>query len=169
MKKITLLTAIVMIAFTANSFGQVEASVATSANVITPITIEGVNALNFGDIVGTAAGGTVTVSATGERSSSVTDLLIATTGTISAASFTVTGEAEYGFDITLPESYVVSNTDATPATMAVDTFTSAPDATGTLTAGTETVTVGATLTLIENQASGTYTSTDGLAITVQYN
>ena len=169
MKKITLLTAIAMIAFTANSFAQVEAFVATSANVITPITIEGVNVLSFGDIVGTVAGGTVTVSTAGERTSIGDGLLIATTGTVSAASFTVTGEAEYGFDITLPAApFDVSNVGDTES-MAVGTFISNPDASGTLNSGTETVNVGATLTVGANQAAGLYSNNEGMAITVQYN
>lgn len=172
MKKITLITAIAMIAFTANSFAQDVASdfVATSANVITPIAIEGVNPLGFGDIIGTTGGGTVTVSPAGARSSSVSDLIISgDTQLVSAASFTVTGEAEYTYGITLPAGFDVSNSDTTPATMGVGTFVSSPDATGTLTSGTETVTVGATLTVGANQAPGTYTSAEGMTLAVQYN
>jgi hypothetical protein len=48
------------------------------------------------------------------------------------------------------------------------TFVSSPDATGTLTLGTETLLVGQQL-LDGNQASGTYTNETGLAITVNYN
>ena len=173
MKKIIFFAAIAMIAFTTNSFAQDDASafVATSANVITPITILGVNALSFGDIVGSANGGTVTISAAGARSSSVTDLLITgTTGTVSAASFTVTGEAAYTYGITLPAApFVVSNSDATAATMSVGTFVSSPSAEGTLTGGSETVTVGATLTVTADQATGAYTNANDLVVTVYYN
>ena len=172
MKKIILLTAIAMIAFTSNSFAQAEAFVATSANVITPIAIAPGIALNFGDIVGTATGGTVTISADGTtRTPSDPNLLIGQEAGFTAATFTVTGEANYTYSINPPAApFLVSNGETTPETMEVSGFATAPDATGTLsTEGAQTVTVGAMITLAANQASGTYTSNEGLVIAVQYN
>lgn len=174
MKKITLLAAIAMIAFTTNSFGQATTSVVTSADVITPIAIAKGNPLDFGDIVGTAAGGTVTISADGAtRTPSNANLLIGQQSTFSAATFSVTGQAGYTYAITLPASTgfsVANGTAVDAAKMLVDTFTSTPNATGTLsTSGAQTVTVGAKITLAANQASGAYTHADGMAITVQYN
>lgn len=169
MKNITniLFLAIAMIGFSITASAQdATAFVATSANVITPIGITGDTALSFGDIVATASGGTVTVSTAGLRTASDTDLIVATAGTTTAASFTVTGQQDFTYAITLPAIFdVTSGTD----TMGVGTFVSAPDATGTLTLGTETVTVGATLTVGAAQASGAYTNANALAITVQYN
>jgi hypothetical protein len=175
MKKITFFAAIAMIAFTTNSFAQDDASafVATNAKVITPITIAGVNALSFGDIVGTAGGGTVTIATDGGRSSSSTDLLITgTPGTVSAASFTVTGEADYTYEITLPTAtFLVENGDTEPATMSVGTLTASPGvgSTGVLTGGSETVSVGAILTVAANQATGVYTNANEMIVTVYYN
>lgn len=162
-----LFLAVAMIGFSITASAQdATASVATSANVITPIAITGDIALSFGDIVATATGGTVTVSTAGVRSSSDADLIVATAGTVAAASFTVTGQEDFTYAITLPAAFdVTSGTD----TMGVASFISAPDATGTLTLGTETVTVGATLTVGATQAAGAYTSAADLAITVQYN
>lgn len=171
MKKITLLAAIAIIAFTTNSFGQATTSVVTSADVITPIAIAKGNPLDFGDIVGTAAGGTVTISADGTtRTPSNANLLIGQQSTFSAATFSVTGQAGYTYAITLPTSFAVSNGATTPSTMTVDGFASTPNATGTLsTSGAQTVIVGAKITLAANQTSGAYTHADGMAITVQYN
>ena len=54
--------------------------------------------------------------------------------------------------------------------MSVGTFTSTPIATGLLSgAGTQTVTVGATLTVGASQAAGVYTSGTPFDVTVNYN
>jgi hypothetical protein len=90
---------------------------------------------------------------------------------VAAASFTVNGELNYTYAITLPSSsFTVSNGAATPITMSVGTFVSSPSGTGTLSAsGTQTLLVGATITMIANQASAAYTNTTGLVVTVNYN
>ncbi len=53
--------------------------------------------------------------------------------------------------------------------MTVDTWTSSPTPTGTLTGGTETLTVGATLNVGASQAAGTYISGTPFDVTVNYN
>jgi hypothetical protein len=171
MKKITLLTAIAMIAFTTNAVAQstAEATAPTSATVITPITISKTVDMNFGNLVATTAGGAIVLPTTGARTGPAAILLGTQNGTVSAASFTVTGETDFTYAITLPAAFNVSNTDTTPATMEVGTFVSSPDATGTLAAGTETLLVGATITLLADQAAGDYTNATGMIVTVLYN
>ena len=172
MKKIIFFAAIAMIAFTTNAVAQSSATTtaATDAKVIAPITISKTVDMNFGNLVSTVAGGAIVLPTTGARSGDAAILLGTQNGTVTAASFTVTGETAFTYAITLPTgTFNVSNSDATPATMAVGTFVSSPNATGTLTAGTETLKVGATITLLANQASGVYTNTADLAVTVYYN
>jgi hypothetical protein len=53
--------------------------------------------------------------------------------------------------------------------MTVDTFTSSPETPGTLSSGTQTLTVGATLHLVVSQAAGAYTSATPFEVTVNYN
>jgi hypothetical protein len=53
--------------------------------------------------------------------------------------------------------------------MTVGSFTSNPTPTGTLTAGTQDVFVGATLNVAAGQAAGVYTNATGLVVTVNYN
>lgn len=172
MKKITLLIAIVMIAFTTNAVAQstANATASTTATVIKPITITKTVDMNFGNLVSTVAGGAIVLPTSGARTGDAAILLGTQNGTVTAASFTVTGETDFTYAITLPAApFDVSNTDTTPATMAVGTFVSLPSATGTLTAGTQTLLVGATITLGAAQASGAYTNAAGLAVTVYYN
>jgi hypothetical protein len=171
MKKIILLTAIVMIA-TTTAVAQSSASDSgkTSAQVITPITISKTVDMNFGNLVATVAGGAIVLATDGSRTGPAAILAGTQNGTIAAASFTVDGETDFTFDITLPSGpFVVSNGDTEAATMSVGSFLSSPNAAGTLALGTETLLVGATITLDANQASGTYTNDDALAVTVNYN
>jgi len=172
MKKITFFAAIAMMAFTTNAVAQSSATgtAATSAKVITPIKITKDVDMNFGNLVATGAGGAIVLPTTGARTGAAAILLGTQNGTVTAASFTVTGEIDFTYAITLPAApFNVSNADATPATMEVGAFVSSPDATGTLTSGTETLIVGATITLLADQASGAYTNASDLAVIVFYN
>ncbi len=163
-----------MIAFTAAAVAQSTATTfaATNARVITPITItKTVDVdMNFGNLVATAAGGDIVLSTDGSRTGPVAILAGTQNGTIAAASFKVDGEADFTFDIALPaDPFLVSNDDTEPATMSVGTFVSSLDATSTLTLGTATLLVGATITMGANQASGTYDNENELVVTVNYN
>jgi hypothetical protein len=90
------------------------------------------------------------------------------TGNPAAAAFAVTGEAGMTYAITLPADGAVSITDGASHTMVVNGFVSNPGTTGTLSgAGTDTLKVGATLVVGNNQVPGTYTGSFG--VTVAYN
>jgi hypothetical protein len=172
MKKVTFFAAIAMIAFTTNAVAQSSATdfAATDATVIAPITIAKTIDMNFGNLVSTVDGGAIVLPTTGVRTG-VAAILAGPDGSPTAASFTVGGEVDYTYGITLPAAaFNVENGDATAATMEVGTFVSSPDATATsLTGGEETLLVGATITLLANQASGVYTNTTDMIVTVFYN
>jgi hypothetical protein len=79
-----------------------------------------------------------------------------------AAAFTVTGDADALYDITLPGSTTLtSGADS----MSVDAFTH--DATGVLVGGTETFSVGATLHVSSSQPSGEYAGSFSVVVTYQ--
>lgn len=139
------------------------ATAATNGTVVIPIGITNQVSLQFGKFL--PGVGTVTVAAEdGVRTGGVPALLAG--GTVTAASFTVTGEPNATYAITLPPTFDLS--DGTN-TMAVDAFESFPATTGTLTAGTQTVKVGARVTVGAGQPAGVYTNAAGLAVTVEYN
>src|SRR5665811_404707 len=141
----------------------------SSATVITPITISKTVDMNFGSLVSTVAGGAIVLPTTGVRTGDAA-ILAGPTGSPTAASFTVTGETDYTYGITLPAApFDVSNSDTTAATMPVGTFVSLPDGTGALALGTQTLLVGATITLGATQASGVYTNATEMIVTVMYN
>ena len=164
--------AIAFFALSANAVAQeTSATVETTANVLTPIKVVGGTALSFGDILKPAAEGTVTVSPDGTRDASAPDLVIAgTPGTVTAASFNVTGEPDYTYSITIPTTaFNITNAADATSVMSVGTFTSNPTA-GTLSStGAQTVNVGATLTVPTTVTAGVYSNASALKVTVNYN
>ncbi|MCD6010236.1 MAG: hypothetical protein K0Q79_98 [Flavipsychrobacter sp.] len=167
----TLAIATVAIVTANSSFAQATATASASANIITPITISKTVDMNFGNVaVSATLSGTAVLAPAGTRTTGggggVT--LPATNGTVSAASFTVSGQASYTYAITLPTSCTI--TDGASHSMTVNSFTSSPSSTGTLSSGgTQTLNVGATLNVAAAQASGSYTNATGVPVTVNYN
>ena len=164
-----LMIPIVLIGLTIDALGQSSASATATATLVAPIAIVQVEDMNFGNAAVTDEAGTVILATDGSRT--VTDgvTLPATEGTVTAAQFTVTGEEDYTYDITLPASHIITRV-AGAETMTVDAFTSDPTVlAGVLTLGTETVNVGATLNVSASQVAGTYTNATGFEVTVNYN
>jgi hypothetical protein len=171
MKKIILifLATILVAGFSNKAMAQATASATATATIVTPIAITKTVEMNFGNVAVTSSGGTVVLAPAGTRSTTGGVTLPATVGTVTAASFNVTGQGVYTYAITLPSTdYTITRSGETE-TMTVNTFTSAPSGTGALTAGAQTVTVGATLNVSANQVAGTYTNATGFDVTVNYN
>ncbi len=161
-------TGAVMLAFSATTFAQVSATATATATIVSPIAIAKTVDMNFGNVAASAALGTVVLSPAGARSATGGVTLPATVGTVTAASFTVTGTPGYTYAITLPVAALTITSGA--PTMTVDTWTSNPTPTGTLVAGTSTLTVGATLHVGANQAAGVYgIPAQTFTVTVNYN
>lgn len=125
--------------------------------------------MNFGTIAASSGGGTVVLSASGSRTVSGGIILPSLTGIVSAAQFTVTGEPGYTYAITLPADFTLYESGVGPAFMVANAFTSTPSATGTLSGGTETVLVGATLNVSGSQTAGSYSNSASFEVTVNYN
>ena len=167
MKKILFITFALM-AFTLSTFAQVTASASASATILTPITITKDVDMNFGNLAVSASAGTVVLTPAGIRSEGGGVTFIpASPGTVTAASFTVTGLAGLTYSISLPTGNLTI-TDGTN-NMIVNTFTSTPTPTGTLAGGSQILNVGATLEVGASQVAGTYTSTSEFDVTVNYN
>ena len=152
--------------FSSSVFAQATATANASATIVTPISIAKNTDMNFGNIATDGSVGTVVLSPASGRTFTGGVTLPAVTGTVTAASFTVSGSGSYTYAITLPSTLTItSGADS----MIVDDFTSTPATTGTLSSGSEIITVGATLNLVASQAEGTYTSATPFAVTVNYN
>ena len=153
------------------SFAQATDIASASANIITPISIVKTVNMNFGNVAVSAINaGTAILAPGGTRTTGGAGgvTLPATNGTVTAATFTVSGQASYTYAITLPAPCYI--TDGSSNTMLVNNFTSNPSATGTLsTGGIQTLTVGATLNVSAGQAAGAYTNATGVPVIVNYN
>jgi hypothetical protein len=170
MKATTKLIALTLtlIGLSINTFAQVSATATTSATIITPIAISKTVDMNFGNIaVSPTIAGTVVLAPAGTRTKTGGVTLPAVTGTVAAASFTVTGLGTSTYAITLPGT--ITLTGIPSGSMTVGTFTSTPSGTGTLTAGSQTLNVGGTLNVGAAQAAGVYTNTTDMTVTVNYN
>jgi hypothetical protein len=167
MKKVLVLT-IVVLGFAASSFAQVTATASTSATIITPIAITKDVDMNFGNIaVSPTLGGTVVLPTAGARTLTGGVTLPVVAGTVTAASFTVTGDGNSTYSITLPGSAITLTGPS--GTMTVENFVSTPSGTGALSGGTQTINVGATLNVGAAQTAGAYTNASDLFVTVNYN
>ena len=170
MKKLikSLVLSTVMLTFSVCLFAQVNATATASATIITPIASANASDMDFGNVAVDATPGTVIMTPAGARSVTGGVTLPATTGTVTAASFTVTGQASFTYSITLPAGATTITSGAN--SMTVNTWTSNPTPTGTLDGtGSQTLSVGATLNVAAGQAAGTYVSGAPFTVTVNYN
>ncbi|HEY0611231.1 MAG TPA: DUF4402 domain-containing protein [Chitinophaga sp.] len=166
---IPLSAALALFICSSKAIAQETATATATATIVTPIAITKATDMNFGNVaVQSATAGTVVLppSATPTRGTTGGVTLPATAGTVSAASFTVTGEDAYTYSISLPASVTITSGSNS---MTVNTFTSSPSPTGLLTGGEQTLFVGATLNVAAAQASGTYVSSTPFNVTVNYN
>lgn len=119
--------------------------------------------LAFGSFVA-SSGGTVTVASNGGRSKGGSVLLVVQGTSAAAATFVFTGTGTT-YTITLPANDTVTLTDG-GHTMAVNNFTSSLGTTGAVTGSSQTLQIGATLTVGNAQAPGSYTGS--FAVSVDY-
>lgn len=166
--KIIVLTAVIF-AFATKSNAQATATATATATIVTPISIAKTVDMNFGNIAVTATGGDVILAPAGTRTKTGGVTLPAVPGTVSAASFTVSGQASYAYDITLPSSAVALTSGANSMNASAFTCSIGLTAGALSVGGTQTITVGATLTVAAAQAAGTYVTGTAFPVTVNYN
>lgn len=164
-------------------------SAGASATILTPIAITDPVDLSFGVLTATEAS-TITIDvANGNRSSTVLASLITNGAAASAfppsrASFTVTGTPDLTFSISATAATVQLVGPAGSTAMAVtlsgvmsSTSTSTPTtgaaataSTGTLSSlGVDTLYIGGSLVVPAGNSAGTYTNSNGIGLTVDYN
>jgi hypothetical protein len=172
-KLILIFLAIIMVASFSNmAVAQTSAttSATVTATIIAPISISKTGTdMSFGNVIKGA--GTIVLAPAGTRSGTAALLPGTQAGTVTAAVFTVSGEGSSTYAITLPAAdYTITNTTGTGnETMIVNSFTSNPSGTGTLSSGSQELRVGATLNVTAGQVSGVYTNSTGFNVTVAYN
>ena len=165
MKNIKTFIGILILCFSSTVFAQATASFNASVTIIQPIGITTTSDLKFAN-VDAKNGGDVTLTPNSTRTTSG-EVELAEGGTVSAASFEITGEPGYTYGVTLPgDNYVLSNGSET---MEINNFTSDFNSENALAVGSQTINVGATLKVNPNQTPGNYVNQGGFNVTVNYN
>jgi len=173
----------IMIGFASTANAQsANATANASARIVSAISIASSRDLDFGSISPGASGGTVQVAATLASARSLTGAnLTGTAGAVTSATFTVTGDGAATYAITrIPVAATAlvlsSGLNTMNALLVVSTAAAAgvESTTGTISGatgadGTQVIYVGGTLTVGGSQASGLYTNTGGISLTVNYN
>lgn len=170
--KTIVVTAIALSAatFAANSYAAADTATGT-ATVIVPIAIAKATDIAFGNFTA-GGGGTVIVSTSNARTKTGTVILSTIGSTPTAAKFNVTGAgaATYGITYT-PDATLASGVNSMALAICSDLTaagtTTGTVATGTLTAGAQSIYVGGTLTVGATQVAGAYTG--NVIVTVEYN
>jgi hypothetical protein len=175
MKKIILLAITVIAGFSNNVQAQSTntdtATAAAFATIVAPIAITKTTDLQFGTVISGA--GTVVVATNDTRTIAVSALNPGDQGAApTAAVFTLTGEASYGYSIVIDANVPLLNTGGSD-TMSMGSFiadnnSGAGVSTGALSSsGADTIKVGATLTVTAGLTAGTYAGS--FNVTVAYN
>jgi len=170
MKKLLAL-AVVILGFTAVSFGQLNtvADATATATILGPLTLTAQSALAFGALSPTGTAGTVIIDANGGARAG-SNVTLSTIIPNAPANFKVFGAFNATYAITLPADNTVTIGNGVPAdNMKVNSFKwSKPALNSTLDAtGNDVFKVGATLVVAANQPVGSYTGT--YSVTVNYN
>lgn len=156
---------LVVLGFSATTFGQSLSDAASaSATLLVPISIAKTTDMNFGTFASSGTEGTITLDYA--NATTVTGGLTKFGGTISTATFTVTGDSNKAFSISHPESIVLTGSVSGSLTV---NLVNELGTTGTLVSGTKVIKMGGSITVPANQVAGVYSNTADLKVTVNYN
>ena len=156
------------LAFSAATFAQTgaTATATATATILTPLALTKTVDISFGNLAVNTNPGTITLPAAAAPVRTVTGgVTLMPAGTVTAASFNLTGVTNAAIAITLPVDGSVSLIGP-GAPILANTFTSNMPA--TLTGGSLTFYVGTTLSIAASQVAGVYTSA-AFSVTVNYN
>jgi hypothetical protein len=170
MKKLILIAAVVL-GFTTTTFAQLSATANASANMVSALNVAKVtNAdMNFGTIYTPSAASTLvlTAAASAVLTPSTGLQILSTTGG-SAAHFIVTAGAGSPHVNWSAGPINLTSGSNTMSLSALTSSTVTQGANVTLVSGSLDVYIGGTLNIAANQATGTYTNTGGVSVTVAY-
>lgn len=168
-RKLTAIILLLMLVATGLK-AQVAATGQAYAEVIEALAANENIQLNFGKFSPEVSGGQIVLTPDNVRT--VQGSVILGGGVATAGKFIITGAPEANYSIQLPAASVILKHETSNSTMVINGWTSIPPAgtgTGTLIGGTETVKIGATLSVgsLEDNPVGRYTGS--YSLTFAYN
>lgn len=167
-RKLTAITLLLLV-LAIKGWSQASVNGQAYAEVIAALSAYENNQMNFGKFSPETGGGQIVLTPDGIRSAQGSVALGG--GTAQAGKFIITGQPDATFTIQLPVGPAILQ-NSSNNTMTIDNWVSDPPAgtgTGTLNGGTETVSIGATLSVgsLEDNPVGIYTGT--YSLTFAYN
>lgn len=148
--------------FISNTAKAADAAASASATIVAPITISQTTALAYGNLAPTGTAGTAIIDTADSLSSSNVDTLSGITP--ASGAFSVTGSGTSNYTVTLPTTVTLS--DGGSNSMTLSSFNHNAGATPSLSGGTGTFKVGATLGVGASQVAGAYSGS--YTVTVNY-
>lgn len=141
------------------------ANFTASTTIIQPITITTISDMDFANI-DAKTGGQMILTPDNTRISSG-GVVLAGEENLSAATFIVSGQSGYTYDISLPEdTFTLTNGSEN---MVINNFTSSISNGNLIADESQTIRIGATLNVNANQTPGFYSTLAPLNVTVNYN
>ncbi len=141
------------------------ANFTASATIIQPITITTTSDMNFANI-DAKTGGQIILTPDNTRTSSG-GVVLAGEENLSAATFIVSGQSGYTYNISLPkDTYTLTNGIED---MVIQNFTSSTSGGNMIADESQIIRVGATLSINANQTPGFYSTPAPINVTVNYN
>ncbi len=168
-RRLAVFTLFVLTGFSWVTLGAATTFAQVTAEVVQPISISELDPLTFGLVIPPGTGpGTVTVSASPSPNRNGSNVTFLDSFNFASGRFGVVGQADNKVRIILPAIPTTLERTASPGpTLTVDTFTSLPSGTVTLSGiGTLILYVGATLHVGALQPAGDYTGT--YLLTIEY-
>ncbi len=152
----SLVATVAALALSTPAFAANTASANATVNIVSPLSLTNNTGLNFGTVVGPFAGEVVHVDTAGARTCPGT-LTCSGNASVSAASFTVTGTANQGVALTIPNSVTLNG--SVSGSLTVDLSGDKP-ADPTLDAlGSANFAIGGKLTIPNGTVDGVYSNT----------
>lgn len=166
MKKVVTFFLLLSVFFSAQVFAQASASatVVSRVTVIDPIVIHKTADLDFGNVISGYSPGSIILTPDGTRTAMGVQISTSLPGNVTPAAVEVT-HGNNSYAVTLPDSYLLYNTENPNQAIIIDDFTLQPIEGN----GVDLLKIGATLNLQANQFSGLYTNPNGFNVTVSYN
>ncbi len=158
----------------ASAQGGIDVNTTAEAHIITPLTVDKIADMDFGNVGVVAAVGTIVLATDANRTGTGGATPATPTGTVTAAEFDITGASGAEIAITIQggpvaaAEIVVTHVTVPTESMNVNTFVTDPVSPFALTGGSATILIGATLNTGISQLEGDYHTTDDFVVNINY-
>ena len=157
--------AVVILGFSANSFGQSAVSASSTATLVVPLSITKTTDMDFGVVASSALVGTIEMATTGAVTKTGGASVIS--GTTTTAVFHVTGAGTESISVGYPTSLALAGLPS--GSLTLNNIAADCGISTNLVGGNLDIKFSAVLQIPANTIAGVYSNATGLLVTVNYN